>query len=119
MIGKPFKPPLLQRRPTQPQQSSVASDGSSEPLAKKRRLSSDSDYGATTVAAARFAALHKANKANKPGKTFLPHRKPLGVVSNASIVGKDKSEDIGAVEGYYTVLWSVFHPCLKWHRLTF
>lgn len=103
MIGKPFKPPMIQRKPSQPQRRPDPANVPVEPPLKKRRISSDSDQGATTAAAAQFAAIPKPAKKHK---TFLTHRAPLGVVNNGPTVGKDSSEAArGAIEGYYTVLW--------------
>jgi hypothetical protein len=104
MIGKPFKPPLFLRRPSEHSDNAIASNGSAEPPAKKRRISSDSDHGATATAAANFAAVSKPIKSVK---TFLAHRKPLGVVANVAAVERGKNAGNSAIEGYYTVLWFV------------
>jgi hypothetical protein len=106
MIGKPFKPPLLLHKASVTQQPARYSNGSSEPPSKKRRISSDNDVGATTKAAAQFAA---APKPAKSLKTFIAHRAPLGVVNNGSVSEKPKPEGLGAIEGYYTVLWLVYY----------
>jgi DNA repair and recombination protein RAD54B len=102
MIGKPFKPPLLLNRPSASQQRLDSSSGLLEPPAKKRRISSDSDHGATTMAAAQIAAFPKTAKSVK---TFIAHRAPLGVVSNGAVTEISKTTSSGVTEGYYTVLW--------------
>ncbi|KAF2431392.1 hypothetical protein EJ08DRAFT_185870 [Tothia fuscella] len=106
MVLKPFKPPLLLQRPSQPAEHANTFRDIAGPPPKKRRISSDSDHGATTTAAAQLAAI---SKPAKPTKSFLAHRKPLGVVSNpAAATEKSQNESSGAIEGYYTVLWRKF-----------
>jgi DNA repair and recombination protein RAD54B len=104
MIGKPFKPPLLQRRPSQQQKLAESSNGFSEPPSKKRRISSDSDPGATIAAAAQYAALPKPP--SKPVKTFIAHRTPLQTLNNGTSTEK-ASKEYNGIEAYYTVLWYV------------
>lgn len=97
MTYKPFKPLHLNRRPSENEKPT-----SSEPPAKKRRISNDSDPGATTAAAAQHAALPKP--APKPGKTFLAHRAPLKTLNNGK-TAEPAAKEYSGIESYYTVLW--------------
>lgn len=97
---KPFKPPTLLNRPTLPVQHPALS---SEPPAKKRRISHDTDDNDADVIAAAANALKQQSN---PIRTFqATARKPLLVVKNPSsspIV--DSNASVGN-EGYYAVLW--------------
>jgi len=76
-------------------------DGTSEPPAKRRRISSDDEQVEVLAAAADFL------KKPKPiSKRFQPPalRKPLEVVKNPS--GLSQSNDAsGTNKAYFTVLW--------------
>lgn len=102
MAYKPFKPVQLNRRPSENEKPSQSNNGASEPPAKKRRISNDSDPGATAAAAAQHAALPKP--APKPGKTFLSHRAPLKTLNNGKSA-EPAAKEYSGIESYYTVLW--------------
>ncbi|QDS77723.1 hypothetical protein FKW77_004290 [Venturia effusa] len=111
MTYKPFKPLQLKRRPSENTNLTQSSNGSSDPPVKKRRISNDSDPGATATAAAQYAALPKP--AQKPGKTFLAHRAPLKTLSNGKSA-ETAAKEYSGIESYYTVLWR--KPTQKKHK---
>ena len=76
---------------------------SSEPPAKKRRISYEADDDDPEVIAVAANALKKQPN---PIKTFqAPARKPLLVVKNPSSSPTVDSNASAGNEGYYTVLW--------------
>ncbi|KAE9972644.1 hypothetical protein BLS_003941 [Venturia inaequalis] len=111
MTYKPFKPLQLNRRPSENEKPTQSNNGPSEPPAKKRRISNDSDPGATTSSAAQYAALPKP--APKPGKTFLAHRAPLKTLNNGKSA-EPAAKEYSGIESYYTVLWR--KPTAKKHK---
>lgn len=96
MFRKPFKPPLLQRRPQIPQEPPREDVEVSGPPAKKRRISQgtqDEPPEATKVASSASPA------------ATVP-RKPLLSVRNSVTAADVLKQPVGdGAEGYYTVLW--------------
>jgi hypothetical protein len=102
MTYKPFKPLQLNRRPFEQGNTTQSNKDSLERPAKKRRISNDSNPGATTIAAAQYAALPKPPP--KPVKTFIAHRTPLQTLGNGKGT-EPVAKAYSGIEGYYTVLW--------------
>ncbi|KAK5163993.1 hypothetical protein LTR04_002121 [Oleoguttula sp. CCFEE 6159] len=94
MIGKPFRPPLLQRKP-HPLQADSTDNG---PSTKKRRISEDEEG---------------TSNASKKSLSQLPRvmsapRKPLLVVKNSAAAATAFGTSHPGVEEYYSVLWRKF-----------
>ncbi|KAF2087056.1 hypothetical protein K490DRAFT_42506 [Saccharata proteae CBS 121410] len=87
MIQKPFKSPLLTRRPSE--QPRIPQDAGSEPPPKKRRVSRDKDEQPVAIP-------------SKPAQ--VGPRKPLQVVNPAAEVNSAPA----GIDGYYNVLWRKF-----------
>ncbi|KAF2143506.1 uncharacterized protein K452DRAFT_269082 [Aplosporella prunicola CBS 121167] len=95
MLNKPFKSPLLARRPANVQDLRHTSPNASEPPPKKRRVSRENDAEPPTAPP---KAVHVS---------AVP-RKPLVQVVNPAASALSRQADENGVEGYYTVLWRKF-----------
>jgi len=97
MIGKPFKPLTITRKPSSAEQHNARTTDATEPPAKRRRVSdrSDEDVLATHAAARVVSQAPKA-----PRKPFLPIVNPVAAAKGEVAISNGS-------EGYYTVLWCV------------
>lgn len=101
MVLQPFKPPLLQRKLSQPLPRPSPNDRDVEPEPKRRRVSDDTNQQQAT---ADVPTLSKCTKY----KPFAPPRKPLHTLENDSSPKKDTDAACGCAEGFYAVLWRKF-----------
>ncbi|KAI9711237.1 MAG: helicase [Bogoriella megaspora] len=95
MLNKPFKPPLLARKPAQ---SILTHSSKDEQPRKKRRISEEDDSIVSSPIQAHPAPVPPVN-------TF---RKPLLNVANIVPCQKEPTSDLDQFEAYYTVLWRKF-----------
>ncbi|GME59002.1 SNF2-related protein [Neofusicoccum parvum] len=98
MLNRPFKSPLLTRKPSANPPPPTPSAEPSAPPTKKRRISHDNDEGPPKPALAPVAAA----------------RKPLLHVVNPAQPDSTPKSSGGGAEGYYTVLWR--KPTAKKHK---
>ena len=103
-MHKPFRPPLLLKRPLETGERNKPKESSDTALpTKKRKISTDCENEPTPRPRA------SSTKRTTIG-TFVAPRKVLGVVQNASSVmtSYPGGSNGGGIEGFYTVLWRKF-----------
>lgn len=102
MKMKPFRPPQVVGR--QPSLDTLSQQVNGGPVAKRRRISSNT---ANDRIGAFDAAVSSLSKPLQGNPILMPaQRKPLDVVRNSSVPLQDNAGSC-EVDSYYTVLWYV------------
>src|ERR1700712_3555515 len=101
MWNKPFKPPLIKPVPgtSEPPIKHEASEYSTQPATKKRRLIHIVDDGLVSS---------RSLPTNSPAVN--EHRKPLVSIRNTGVAAQAAAQNDDESEGYYTVLWYICSP---------